>query len=71
MPDSKTFDDLPTILTPEEAADLLRLDVTTLKAWARAGRLPGAFKLGRKGVWRVRRDELVAYILAQGKDGKP
>jgi excisionase family DNA binding protein len=69
MADTKDFDSLPPILTPEEAADLLRMDVSSIKDWCRAGKMPGAFKLGRKGVWRVRRDELVAYIMAQGKGG--
>jgi excisionase family DNA binding protein len=51
---------LPAILTPAEAAGLLRVSETTVKDWARAGDLPGAFKLGK--VWRVERDPLLAYI---------
>lgn len=52
---------LPAILTPAEAAVLLRVAETTVKDWARAGDLPGAFKLVGK-VWRVERDALLAYI---------
>ena len=66
---SKPIADLPPVLTPEEAAALLRMDVSTVKDLARAGKLPGAFKAPGKGLWRVRRDELVAHIMAQGKDG--
>jgi predicted site-specific integrase-resolvase len=69
MADTKDFDSLPPILTPKEAADLLRMDVSSVKAWAREGKLAGAFKLGPKGVWRVRTSELVAYIMGQRKDG--
>lgn len=51
---------LPAVLTPAEAAQLLRVSELTVKAWARAGDLPGAFKLGKE--WRVERDALLAHI---------
>lgn len=51
---------LPALLTPAEAASLLRLAESTVKDLARAGDLPGAFKLGK--LWRVERDALLAYI---------
>lgn len=54
--------ELPAVLTPAEAASLLRVSVTTVKDWARAGDLPGAFKVGKE--WRVERDALVSHILA-------
>lgn len=54
------LDQLPAILTPAEAARLLRVSETTVKDWARAGDLPGAFKLGKE--WRVEREALLAYI---------
>ena len=41
------------ILTPEQAAELLKMQPSTVKAWARAGKLPGAFKVGK--VWRFNR----------------
>jgi excisionase family DNA binding protein len=53
---------VPAILTPAEAAALLRVSENTVKDWARAGDLPGAFKLGK--VWRVERDALLAHIRA-------
>lgn len=54
------LDALPAILTPAEAAALLRVSETTVKEWARAGDLPGAFKLGKE--WRVETRALVAHI---------
>jgi len=54
------LDALPAILTPAEAALLLRFSETTVKDWARNGELPGAFKLGKE--WRVERDALVKHI---------
>jgi len=53
---------LPAILTTAEAAVLLRIAETTVKDLARAGDLPGAFKLGK--FWRVERDALLAAILS-------
>ena len=43
------------ILTPEEVAQLLRLDKETVYRNLRAGRLPGT-KVG--GQWRTRRSDL-------------
>ena len=54
------LDTLPAILTPAEAAALLRVSETTVKDWARAGDLPGAFKLGKE--WRIEARALLAYI---------
>lgn len=54
--------DLPAILTPAEAAALLRVSVLTVKDWARAGDLPGAFKVGKE--WRIEREALLEHIRA-------
>jgi excisionase family DNA binding protein len=54
------LDALPAILTPAEAARLLRVSETTVKDWARAGELPGAFKLGKE--WRIEARALLEYI---------
>jgi len=54
------LDQLPAILTPAEAALLLRVSEATAKDWARRGDLPGAFKLGKE--WRIERQALLAYI---------
>jgi len=54
------LDALPAILTPAEAAVLLRVSETTVKDWARRGDLAGAFKLGKE--WRIEREALLAHI---------
>ena len=61
------LDSLPAILNVPEAAALLRVNVGTVREWARSGDLPGGFKLGKE--WRVDRDALLAYIRERG--GKP
>ena len=47
------------VLTPDEAAQLLKLSKKTLLRHARDGRVPGT-KLGR--VWRFRRSDLLALL---------
>jgi len=47
------------VLTPDEAAQLLKVSKKTLLRHARAGRIPGA-KLGR--MWRFRRTELLELL---------
>lgn len=47
------------VLTPDEAAGLLKLSTKTVLRHARRGELPGA-KVGR--VWRFRRSELLAFL---------
>jgi len=44
------------LLTVREVADLLRVDVVTVRRWLKAGKLKG-FKLGWKS-WRVWRKDL-------------
>ena len=47
------------VLTPDEAAQLLKVSKKTLLRHARAGQIPGV-KLGR--VWRFRRSELLDLL---------
>lgn len=47
-------------LTISEAAELLRIGLSTAKREARAGRFPGAIKIGRQ--WRVSRGALMDSI---------
>ena len=49
------------VLTPDEAALLLKVSKKTLLRHARDGRVPGV-KLGR--VWRFRRSELLELLKA-------
>lgn len=48
------------LLTPKEAADLLRLNVETVRRLLRTGQLPGC-KVGPRQ-WRTRRADLDAYL---------
>lgn len=49
----------PEVMTPREAAEFLRLGVSTLREWAREGRLPSV-KLGRQV--RFRRTALLEWM---------
>jgi len=49
----------PEVLTLQEAAELLRVDVEALRAWAEAGDVPGR-RLGDD--WRFRRDALLDWL---------
>lgn len=48
-------------LTVEEIAELLRVDVETVRRWLRAGRLKGTL-LGRKAGYRVRAGDFEAFM---------
>ena len=52
------------VLTPDEAARLLKVSKKRLLRHARAGQVPGT-KLGR--VWRFRRSELLALLTKPGE----
>lgn len=49
----------PEVLTLEEAAALLRVEVGALRAWAQAGEVPGR-RLGDD--WRFRREALLDWL---------
>jgi len=49
------------LYTPDQVAEILQVSVPTVKRWLLAGELPG-IKIGPGGHWRVRSDELAAYI---------
>jgi excisionase family DNA binding protein len=49
----------PEILTPQEAADLLRVSLLTVQRQAKAGRLPGR-RVGK--VWRFSRSVLLEWV---------
>ena len=51
--------ELPNLMTAEEVAEYLRIDLTTTREMLREGKLPGR-KVGR--AWRVLRDELEAWL---------
>lgn len=51
--------EMPDLMTAEEVAEYLRIDLTTTREMLREGKLPGR-KVGR--AWRVLRDELEAWL---------
>jgi excisionase family DNA binding protein len=51
----------PRFFTLSDVAQILNLSEPTVYAMARSGELP-AVKFGARGVWRVDRDELEAFI---------
>ena len=51
------------LLTIDEAAELLRAPVATLRYWRHLGTGPRSFRLGRRVLYR--RDDLHAWIDAQ------
>lgn len=55
----RLFAELPTILTPEEVADLLRMTKAAIYRWLNDGYLPG-HKLGQG--WRIIRDDLREWM---------
>jgi excisionase family DNA binding protein len=57
-------DNEPEILTPQEAADLLRVPLLTVQRQAKAGRLPGR-RVGKE--WRFSRSVLREWV-ASGPD---
>ena len=57
-------DDEPEILTPQEAADFLRVALLTVQRQAKAGRLPGR-RVGKE--WRFSRTMLLEWV-ASGLD---
>ncbi len=61
------------LLTVAEAAAMLRMSTSAVRAWAAKGTLPGALpKLGgKKGTWRIRRTDLINYLASAAPATKP
>ncbi len=49
------------LYTPDQVVEILQVNISTVKRWLLAGELPG-IKISPGGHWRVRSDELAAYI---------
>lgn len=54
---------LPRMMTLDEVQDVLNLGKPTLYALVKSGELRAA-QFGGRGIWRVREDDLAAYIEA-------
>lgn len=65
-PEAISWDTLPILLKPCEAQRLLRISRTAFFRWIKAGKLPGAVRVGN--LWRVDRDVLRAHLEQQSKD---
>ena len=64
-----TTDDLPApLLKPADVARVLNVTVTQVYTLMRSGDLP-ALKIGKKGVWRVSRETLEAYLANLESEG--
>ncbi len=57
-------------LTTEEAAEFLKVHVETLRRWARTGVIPAA-KLGNRGGFRFRREDLDRFLEERRRSGSP
>lgn len=53
------------LLTPDQAAETLQVEPSTVKRWLRQGRLAG-IKPGKE--WRIRESDLQEFLLKQKKD---
>jgi excisionase family DNA binding protein len=59
----------PPLLKPSEVAGVLNVTVSQVYTLMRSGELP-ALKIGRKGVWRVSREALEAYLVELTQEAK-
>lgn len=59
----------PPLLKPAEVASVLNVTVSQVYTLMRNGELP-ALKIGRKGVWRVSREALEAYLVERTDEAK-
>jgi len=52
---------VPELLTLQEACDLLKVHPNTLREWDRNGSLP-AIRIGAKRVRRYRKEDIIKYL---------
>jgi excisionase family DNA binding protein len=57
------------ILTCDEVAEYLRVHVGSVRRWSRSGKLT-AFKVGGRGDWRYREQDVLAFLYDATTDGK-
>ncbi len=57
------------IMTCEEVADYLRVHVSSIRRWSRSGKLT-AYKLGGRGDWRYREQDVLAFLYDTRREGK-
>jgi predicted site-specific integrase-resolvase len=58
----------PSLLNPQEAAHILRMDSRTLVRWARLGYVPAhPMGEGKRKLWRFLEHELLEWVKEQGE----
>ncbi len=55
------------LLTPAQVAEILNLNIRTVKGWLRKGKLKGV-KIGNRGDWRIKEDDLKEFINNEDKN---
>jgi excisionase family DNA binding protein len=61
--DKKGEQEVPELLTLQEACDLLKVHPNTLRQWDKNGTLP-AIRLGTKRVRRYRKEDIINFLQA-------
>jgi excisionase family DNA binding protein len=61
--DKKLEQEVPELLTLQEACDLLKVHPNTLRQWDKNGTLP-AIRLGTKRVRRYRKEDIINFLQA-------
>jgi excisionase family DNA binding protein len=61
--DKKGVQEVPGLLTLQEACDLLKVHPNTLRQWDKNGTLP-AIRLGTKRVRRYRKEDIINFLQA-------
>ena len=59
--DKKPEQEVPELLTLQEACDLLKVHPNTLRQWDKNGTLP-AIRLGTKRVRRYRKEDIINFL---------
>ena len=57
------------IMTCDEVAEYLRVHVSSVRRWSRSGKLM-AYKVGGRGDWRYREQDVLAFLYDATADGK-
>ena len=67
-PSKSAWDD-KAIMTCDEVATFLRVHVSSVRRWSRGGKLR-AFKVGGRGDWRYRHQDVLAFLYKETPDGQ-
>ena len=57
------------IMTCDEVAEYLRVHVSSVRRWSRGGKLR-AFKVGGRGDWRYRQQDVLAFLYDTNTKGQ-